>query len=794
MFQYPSVKAILTNLDKRVRWYKNNSFSFHARGNLSTRFSEKLRYNRLNNLDVFLSFLPQGDQEAEQWADVSPYAFQMWQQPLGDSNWLVMSLMTRINKTSVWKEGIRRSLLNVLPIQPSPNYACAAAVSDAGGTIKWVKFPCDHSVKGAGYICEIKANTTDESKYMKRNKGKRITADIQQCPPRTITLMQTCVGIYTSIVTPNNISATCVTRGDQLYKIPKFYDASNPFTWTSNEHHVSSVMQAMNHRLPRFPDYATMVKDQIITARDDDTIPVALQFSHTALSQVAIVGMDISLKSGSTHVACEFPLLLANGACLTGQFACLDGTCILKHYVCDGVNDCPDISDETDCDNACSFSDTSRGENENCFVTCFPDNCICNGLYYQCRLGGCVPWCRVCDGIGDCSSEEDEQLCEFFFMDDTNKQTVVQKGDGLLIGGGEDVKEQTIKCHENKTISVTLVNDLVPDCPKYFDEQRFYDFLTNGTKNTYSTKMSLCNNSDETCVKNYPDVCYPRHLHCVYESRSSIAVGCRNAGHLLNCQHHVCPSQFKCTDAYCIPVHNLCDGKQDCPDGEDEVQCHGISCPGLLLCRHDKICVHVYDIRQGHAFCPKSEDDQALRHAQCPSHCSCVGHAMLCKSSKLNSIPKLSIYLRVLFMKDIPLNMGHIKFHEGSFVFLLQLTITNASLESFAPMHIARLTFLQNLNLSYNNILSLKPGTFSTLKNLLSIDMSYNLLSTLYPDMFEGPQMVKDLRLDNNNIRLISACAFRSMSRLQVLKLSHNRIAHLGDNILCSSNFESCRY
>ncbi len=35
-----------------------------------------------------------------------------------------------------------------------------------------------------------------------------------------------------------------------------------------------------------------------------------------------------------------------------------------------------------------------------------------------------------------------------------------------------------------------------------------------------------------------------------------------------------CPDNyFKCPGNYCIPLHYVCDGEWQCPDGEDEIQC-----------------------------------------------------------------------------------------------------------------------------------------------------------------------------------------------------------------------------
>lgn len=56
------------------------------------------------------------------------------------------------------------------------------------------------------------------------------------------------------------------------------------------------------------------------------------------------------------------------------------------------------------------------------------------------------------------------------------------------------------------------------------------------------------------------------------------------------------PSQFKCppynsSHAYCIASSHKCDGKQDCPGGEDEMDCPVLSCSADWFSCNNSKCI-----------------------------------------------------------------------------------------------------------------------------------------------------------------------------------------------------------
>ncbi len=737
----------------------------------------------------------QNGQANSHWVDGSPHAFQMWKESEASTlgvETVKAGYSFSSDQHAVFNRDLRKGFstktfqrhiacdqcIDYIEPHPDPNVKCSAALMIAGDTVEWIKVPCTEKHNYIGHICEIHPPSTSQKATAQRTR-------YSECPPRAIHLSDTCIWVYTSVwETLQDISTICTVQNATLYHIPRFLAFHNPLWYTEREIYFVGFLQAMNHRWPGLADYESAHRDNLLMANVNSTELVSFRFSLTNLSHFEIdYGHGSDEGTGAVHVVCEFPLLSISSDCLSGHFSCYDGTCILEHYVCDGVIDCPDNTDEFDCGHVCNFSAETNAtkRKDYCFSSCVSPDCICSDLYFHCKLGGCIPWSRVCDGVNDCPSHEDEHVCEFYYLDSSSLTYITQKSDTLHFEDGNGTFSKEFHCRVGNAILLTLKNDLVPDCLDQSDEDEYHNFLKKWSKTTYSSNTSLCQGSEETtCVQNFPGVCYPRHRYCIHEIHQFGTVGCRNGGHLSNCQNHTCPSQFKCPDAYCVSVHSICDGKQDCPNGDDEMNCQSLSCPGYLLCRHDNVCVHPYDIRSDHIKCPKSTDDKALTNVpRCPPHCSCLGYAISCKFSGVGDFPRLPAALRLLLFNNVRIDINNIKFTEG-IIFLLHLQITNASLYQLQQEHISSFLFLKNLNLSYNSLKSLGPRTFLTLHNLEIIDLSHNLLEALRHEIFTGLRVLRQLNLNHNSIKLISHCTFQHLQILGTLNLSHNKLSHLG--------------
>ncbi|KAL4234253.1 lipoprotein receptor-related protein 5 [Mactra antiquata] len=114
--------------------------------------------------------------------------------------------------------------------------------------------------------------------------------------------------------------------------------------------------------------------------------------------------------------------------CDDGQYQCQGPVqrCISASQFCDGVGNCPNNDDESDCKSTCP-SNMLTCTNGNCVpankicdgsMDC-PDNadeneCAqlgCPGNQFRCSDGNCVNASQLCDATNNCINNEDEAFC-----------------------------------------------------------------------------------------------------------------------------------------------------------------------------------------------------------------------------------------------------------------------------------------------------------------------------------------------------------------------------------------------
>ncbi len=615
---------------------------------------------------------------------------------------------------------------------------CAAFIIYSSLMLKWVTLPCNVSIKDALVVCQ-------KSNWSQQHNSTPITRTHFECPNGWVKIHSYC---HKMIARPiKHLScedARAACKGmfsfsesgvDIIEKVLMYY-----YKWLDNPTEETLCGGDINH--------CSIV--QVVQG----------------MTLVSVVNQTASVKTPPSATICKAELILTKNLCSHSQFTCGDGSCILQHYFCDGKADCLDDSDETDCNHVCLFSENIKPSDHtrNCNTDCHYSNCSCDALYYQCRIsGGCIPASKLCDGKADCSAEEDELECSYSVY-------------GTSIPS-EDFKRFT--CDDGTKIPIGQVNDLVPDCPGgNGEDETNMKLYWSGNKEKLSDDIG-CPTAYTQCIKGLPEVCYPRDKLCVYEVDSDNAHirYCRNGAHLSNCSNHECPSMFKCPLSYCIPYHYICNGRLDCPRGEDEMSCLGVlECPGLLRCRHDGVCVHPHNVGDKIIDCQLSKDDETFVDVlMCPESCRCLGNAVLCSLVEFGILDNLWKSIRKLSLHASKVDIKFcFRFPKLVSLNLMSNEITSPSFPQFCSLpHIGM------LNMQNNSIKVLRKPMFRGLRNLLYLEIQMNPIHKINQYSLSDLERLLVLSLSHLSLNHITVNTFSGLFNLVTLDLSYNRLLTL---------------
>ena len=403
----------------------------------------------------------------------------------------------------------------------------------------------------------------------------------------------------------------------------------------------------------------------------------------------------------------------------------------------DQYSDCPDGSDEDIVYINHPLCQYDRRQCTSQMLGVYSNN------FYQCLSGECINWHRVCDGNFDCHNGSDEYNCKHMDIKPATKEGI-------------------FRCDDDETIPASWVNDLIPDCGNAADELG-YAF------NTFTCKSVLDVPCDEGRSK-----CFPLSHICVYDhDQYGHLMHCRNGAHLTHCTEVNCPTRFKCTHSYCIPLRKLCDSVIDCPSGEDEWSCgDSLMCPGFFRCKGG-VCIHPKEVCDGRNDCPHGEDEMNCTRSECSSECLCLGLAIFCKPFSdtniyLNSFK--SLHMMYIDLHKIPhlvncSNLINITFSDGNVKLLKAYSFSGCD----------NVLFLHFVNTS---IRSIQPRTFFGLASVEHLLIDGNLLTVIEPYTFEGMESLSTLDLMNLGVKYINSGSFYGLDNLMKLNLSLNAIKH----------------
>ncbi|KAJ8302246.1 hypothetical protein KUTeg_021233 [Tegillarca granosa] len=226
----------------------------------------------------------------------------------------------------------------------------------------------------------------------------------------------------------------------------------------------------------------------------------------------------------------------------------------------------------------------------------------------------------------------------------------------------------------------------------------------------------------------------------------------------------------------------LCDGVNHCPNGEDEIDCVGLQCPGSLKCHSyekQSICIPINSVCDGIRDCPLG-DDERLCNVTCPNGCLCSDLDFTCN--------------RVVNLAELDLRVNRLDFSHQfwpwdgrvfrSLLFLGELVLKDTSLTEVFRGMFENLINLYFLDLRDNAIKTIQSHAFKGLKYLQILLLKGNpLLQTISESSFDGLSSLVSLDLSRKNINDFPNDAFKGLVALKFLNLSYNKIHEFNTDI-----------
>ena len=297
-------------------------------------------------------------------------------------------------KAQLHLPGLQYFRKHELPIIDTQEKTCSAITTNIMHPFHWIRVNCSQKLQSANFICERKSNMVHPNTL-----SMHIITHSYMCTKIGLFVNMSCISLHRI----NGTSMKFKNSKEIKVGIERYITA-----WTIMGIHKQTSVDSSIDILFRINEHnnsdCTCYKS------------ISLFFQNPKVWQYKPCSCKAEYKY---QLEMQLPIPLSI-ECKDFEFTCSDGTCILQIYVCDGIFECHDGTDEQKCHDICTT-------NQDC-NKCISPNCFCDQLHLQCVPGGCLSLSRMCDGIADCPDASDELLC-FKILSYMNNEKIIHRVD-----------------------------------------------------------------------------------------------------------------------------------------------------------------------------------------------------------------------------------------------------------------------------------------------------------------------------------------------------------------------------
>ena len=450
----------------------------------------------------------------------------------------------------------------------------------------------------------------------------------------------------------------------------------------------------------------------------------------------AIVESSCDQKRNVTHLLCQKGVSITTSSCSPLYYECMDGTCILREYRCDGNNDCFQGDDEQNCKMIQYLSADKLEYLQDNSWWLFSSVCLHFYPIYETKYTqNCAMIHSLCDNIYDISIEN--TFCKNYSIDVGHESADAMSEtfqDNLLFT--DYFKRMCISGlvstqyrGEDNSLSVDAC-DLI-QCPFMF-----------------RCENSYCINIEHVC---------DGHSDCPYKSDEIL------------CENTTCPGMLKCRgEKRCLPDYLICNNHVDCIySADDELGCQ--PCPDKCNCSGYAIL----------CFNPPPHNYTLLYKV--------VTFRYPIKTLKYSLWGNNAVFLDLSYCSITDLS-NKLSSHS-----IIILNISNNVLGSLEKNHFRPLHHVHTVDASHNNIENIFGGKEKPLKSafehnnntltLIALLLSNNKITVLRKTIFEDLQNLEFISIEQNPLEFAQFSIFNLLINIKFIMSS--------DASICCFNFKS---